>query len=200
VPGHPDDGDDALEALCDIGLIRHLLDQAELGAVRTARRHGMSWAEIATKLGITRQSAWERWRDLDETPSATAQPGLTEDLIDAAVTELGAAGWRRRRSSVVVPNVIGMTWEQARHELTGNGLAAAVPDSDDQRQAVYSWSDGVVTDQIPESGAKVPAGSAVQLWIGREGGSGGVREPRRPGPDPKPLRQMLSESTGEAVG
>src|ERR1700691_2303110 len=69
-PGHPDDGNGALTALSDVGLVRHLLDQAELVAVRTARRHGKSWAEIATKLGVTRQSAWERWRDLDETGGA----------------------------------------------------------------------------------------------------------------------------------
>lgn len=37
-----------LIALADVGLVRHLLDQAELVAVRTARRHGKSWAEIAT--------------------------------------------------------------------------------------------------------------------------------------------------------
>ena len=30
--------------------------------------HGKSWAEIATHLGVTRQSAWERWRDLDDSP------------------------------------------------------------------------------------------------------------------------------------
>jgi hypothetical protein len=197
------DGDDAIAALADIGLIRRLLDQAELGAVRTSRRHGKSWAEIATMLGVTRQSAWERWRDLDETTTdvVTTDALTTEDIIDAGVTEIAAAAaWRRRQSSVVVPNVIGMSWDDARHELSGKGLATAVPDSDDQRQAVHSWSRGVVTDQSPESGARVPVGSAVRLWVDREGGSGGVREPRRPSPDPKPLAQRLSEATGDAVG
>ena len=66
-PGHADDGNAALAALADVGTVRHLLDQAELVGVRTARRHGKSWAEIATKLGVARQSAWERWRDLDST-------------------------------------------------------------------------------------------------------------------------------------
>jgi hypothetical protein len=27
----------------------------------------MSWAEIATALGVTRQAAWERWHEIDET-------------------------------------------------------------------------------------------------------------------------------------
>ena len=61
----PDDGDAALAALTDVGVVHRILDQFELIAVRTARRHGKSWAEIATRLGVTRQSAWERWRDLD---------------------------------------------------------------------------------------------------------------------------------------
>lgn len=65
VPGHPDDAAAALAALRDIGLVRGLTDQAELIAVRTARRQGTSWAEIAVALGVTKQSAWERWHELD---------------------------------------------------------------------------------------------------------------------------------------
>jgi hypothetical protein len=65
VPNHPDDGDAALAALADVHLIRGLLDRAELIAVKTARRGGKSWAEIGTLLGMTRQSAWERWREFD---------------------------------------------------------------------------------------------------------------------------------------
>ena len=60
------DPDEPLSALADIGLIRRLLDNAELAAVTAARQQHKSWAEIATKLGVTRQSAWERWRDLDD--------------------------------------------------------------------------------------------------------------------------------------
>lgn len=58
--------DAAIAALRDIGLVRRLTDQAELVSVQTARRHGRSWAEIATALGVTRQSAWERWHELDD--------------------------------------------------------------------------------------------------------------------------------------
>lgn len=32
-----------------------------------ARKAGLSWAEIATALGVTRQAAWERWHEIDET-------------------------------------------------------------------------------------------------------------------------------------
>jgi len=34
-------------------------------AVREARKLDLSWTEIAAILGVTRQSAWERWHELD---------------------------------------------------------------------------------------------------------------------------------------
>src|ERR1700722_8788046 len=105
--------DDGLAALSDIGVVRRMLDQAELAAVRTARRHDKSWAEIATKLGVTRQSAWERWRDLDDVPS----PQLTEPSLES---ELVAA--KRRRATIAVPNVIGLSWDDAGEVLRGCGL------------------------------------------------------------------------------
>lgn len=219
-PGHPDDGDAALTALADVGLIRRLLDQAELIGVRTARRHGKSWAEIATKLGVTRQSAWERWRDLDEEPerqpTATksrqeialeveaaaaaemlAQASRERDDVPAEVLERTARDLRRR-SSVVVPHVIGMSWDDARQVLHDNGLVGVGSDPDGPPLAALGWPDGVVTDQSPESGARVPAGSPVTLWVERGGGSG-VREPRRPKPKPKTGREMQDEPSDEAV-
>lgn len=36
------------------------------GAVRTARHGGHTWAAIATMLGVTRQSAWQRFRSTDD--------------------------------------------------------------------------------------------------------------------------------------
>jgi PASTA domain len=218
-PGHPDDGDGALKALADVGLVRHLLDQAELVAVRTARRHGKSWAEIATKLGVTRQSAWERWRDLDQTgdpqPSDSGSP--PEDALPAeSATAAERAGQvssgagsvpaevvereMRSRYSTVVPNVVGMSWDTARQLLHERGLVAVGPDPDGPPLAALGWPDGVVTDQGPEAGAKVPAGSSVTLWVERGGGSAGVREPRRPKPAPKTGREMRQEPSDEAVG
>jgi DNA-binding Lrp family transcriptional regulator len=201
-PGHPDDGASALTALGDIGLVRHLLDQAELVAVRTARKHGRSWAEIATKLGVTRQSAWERWRDLDDVGTSRpaggeSQPASGESLRAEVIER--AAGELRRRSSVKVPNVIGMSWDDARHVLQKNRLVGVGPDPDGPPLGALGWPDGVVTDQSPESGAKVPAGSTVTLWVERGGGSG-VREPRRPKPEPLAGREMHLEPSDEAVG
>jgi len=214
-PGQADDGKSALDALADVGQVRRLLDQAELVAVRTARRHGKSWAEIATRLGVTRQSAWERWRDLDEADSGPT-PGRASDDVVPDVTaasavdraaralarsgEIGRAAMeRRRRSSVIVPNVVGMSWDDARHALLDIGLVGVGPDPDGPPITALGWPDAVVTDQSPESGARVPAGSMVTLWIERGGGSG-VREPRRPLPRPRTGRAMNDDPLDDAVG
>jgi hypothetical protein len=186
------DGDSALDALTDVGLVRRLLDQAELVAVRTARRHGMSWTEIATRLGVTRQSAWERWRDLDETSTPR------EAATDAAADELAAeARERRRAGDVRVPNVVGSSVEDAHRTLAAAGLVAvgAEPDGPPLMELT-----GTVTDQSPESGACVAAGSAVTLWIRRRGGGAGVREPRRPTPRSGTGREMRLDPLDDAVG
>jgi hypothetical protein len=222
--GHPDDGEGALAALADVGFVRHLLDQAELVAVRTARRHGKSWAEIAVKLGVTRQSAWERWRDLDETTGsaspegAPAIDGVLEAAVEGVVAAMSAPGMSaaemsatpaevlertardlRRRSNVRVPNVLGKSFDDARVALVKVGLVAVGPDPDAPPMEVISWPDAKVVDQSPESGAKVPAGTSVTLWVMRGGGSAGVREPRRPLPGPQSAREMRYEND-EAVG
>src|SRR6185437_11543309 len=197
-PGHPDDGDGALAALADVCRVRHLLDQAELVAVKTARRHGKSWAEIATKLGVTRQSAWERWRELDAPPEPDPAGGGREEHVVAGAADalLERARRRRRQSTVSVPDVIGMPWEDARERLTGRGLVAAGPDPDGLPLAILAQPGSVVTDQSPESGARVPPGSTVMLWLDR--GDGGVREPRRPTPMPRSGRQMQPEPADQA--
>jgi hypothetical protein len=191
-------GEGALAALEDIGTLRRLLDRAELFAVRSARRHGKSWAEIATQLGVTRQSAWERWRDLDETAENTETSDTPEERVDLVVKRAVAGATEelvadldpsardfRRRSSVRVPAVVGMTWADANGALREVGLLAVGWDTDGLPLDDAAPS-GVVTDQSPESGAKVPRGSSVRLWLYYgDGGSAGVREPRRPKPDPK---------------
>ena len=195
-PGRSEDAS-ALDALDDVGTVRRLLDQAELVAVRTARRRGKSWAEIATRLGVTRQSAWERWRDLDETrtgpPELSSPPRGGLPMVEDALS--GAARALRRRSTVTVPNVIGRTWEQALDLLRDIGLVGVGPDPDIPADRTGT----VVTDQSPESGASVPRGSSVTLWTERGGGSG-VREPRRPKIPPAAGRQLRAESSQEAVG
>jgi PASTA domain len=194
-------GEDAegLASLSDIGVVRRILDRAELTAVRTARLHGKSWTEIATHLGVTRQSAWERWRDLDDSRRGEPQLGAEATVLNDAAAHLVEMGARERRraSKVLVPDVVGIEWIEARDVLAGAGLVAinAQPDAPTD-PASRGW---VITDQSPESGARVPAGSAVRLWP-RGDGDAGVREPRRPRPTPRSARETLPEPRGQAIG
>ena len=194
------DDDDGLAFLSDVGVVRRMLDQTELAAVRAARLHGKSWAEIATHLGVTRQSAWERWRDLDDSsPGGEPERGVESTVLRDAAAHLlkMRAQEQRRASKVLVPNVVGLEWLDAREVLTGNGLVAinAQPDTPTDLPS-RGW---VVTDQSPESGARVPAGSVIRLWL-RGDGDAGVREPRRPRPTPRPARAMLPDPRGHATG
>jgi transposase-like protein len=210
----PADDDDGLTWLSDIGVVRRILDQAELAAVRAARRHGKSWAEIATHLGVTRQSAWERWRDLDDSAGGEPTRDARSTTLDDAAAHLAEMRARERRraamgrmpddvaldwleaSKVSVPNVVGLDWIEARDVLSAQGLVAinAQPDSPTEPGGA-GW---VVTDQSPESGALVPAGSVVRLWI-RGDGDAGVREPRRPRPTPRSAREMLPQPDDQAI-
>jgi hypothetical protein len=187
------DGDLALTALSDVGQIRRLLDHAEFEAVRVARRQRRSWSEIALRLGMTRQSAWERWRDVDDTPDLTEDRGSSDEPGDLAL----AARDRRRRSTITVPNVVGLAWNEARDRLLARGLVIANPDPDGPPLTFDGWPTGIVTDQSPESGATIPPGSLVTGWLGRgRGGGSGVREPLQPKPIPRAGWAVPDEATG----
>jgi transposase-like protein len=180
--------------------MRRVLDQLELEAVRAARLHGKSWAEIATHLGVARQSAWERWRDLDDSArSGEPERGAESAVLADAASDLIAmrAHEQRRASTVTVPNVVGLKWIEARDVLAGKRLVAINGDPD--ILTVPENQGWIVTDQSPESGARVKAGSLIRLWLNGDGGAG-VREPRRPRPTPISARAMRRESGDQAAG
>jgi hypothetical protein len=129
-------GDAALDALSDIGVVRRLLDQTELAAVRGVRANRKSWAEIATRPGMTRQSAWERRRDVDgdeqsgasrvparSEPSPSDARGTGERAVDEAARHAAAL-------TAVVPDVGGLSWEDARDTLLQAHLVAVTADPD----------------------------------------------------------------------
>jgi len=68
VPGHGDQAEGAIRALQDVRLVRGLLNQAEINAVRTALAGGRSLSEVPAVLGITREQAAKRWGDLIKSP------------------------------------------------------------------------------------------------------------------------------------
>lgn len=185
-------GEDALDALSDIGTVRRLLDRAELDAVRTARGARRSWAEIATRLGVSRQSAWERWRDLDEEPPAAGAPAGR--ATRAAAEELLAA-----HAPVRVPDVVGMSWPVAVHRLQEELLDATSADPAVPPFLGPEAADFEVVDQKPAAGERVEPHTAVLLWLRRPPGSAGVRAPLVPPPTPRARRGAVDEQTGESV-
>ena len=60
------DKGEVLYTLSSIREIRARINRSELVTVQKARELGMSWTEIATALGVSRQAAWERLREVDE--------------------------------------------------------------------------------------------------------------------------------------
>src|SRR5438874_8414388 len=50
-----------VEALADLVALAEDIDRAVGDAVRGLRGFGYSWAEIASRLGVTRQAAQQRW-------------------------------------------------------------------------------------------------------------------------------------------
>lgn len=58
---------EVVDTLQAIQQVRQKCDHTELVTVKYARKAGLSWAEIANALGVTRQAVWERWHEIDET-------------------------------------------------------------------------------------------------------------------------------------
>ena len=56
---------EVLNTLQCVHQIREKLSRNEFNTVRIARGLGLSWTEIATSLGVSRQAAWERWHEID---------------------------------------------------------------------------------------------------------------------------------------
>ena len=50
-----------VEALPDLAQLYADLDQALIRAVQGLREFGYSWEQIASRLGVTRQAAQQRW-------------------------------------------------------------------------------------------------------------------------------------------
>lgn len=193
------DGDAALRALADVAEARHCLEQAELSAVRMARRHGKSWTEIATMLTISRQSAWERWRELDLDSHTKTQPDADDRAAQDPVSEL--IGRVRRRRMVAVPDLIGLTSADALGILTHAGLeAVSATPGVGLRESHDDLRPTVVVRQYPDPGTRIQAASTVKLWLERGDGEAGVREPRRPTTPPRTARAQRAERTEEAVG
>ena len=100
-----------------------------------------------------------------------------------------------------MPDLVGLSVDEARSLLLGIGLVPVGPDRDAARLTSAGWIGGVVVDQRPCPGTVLAVGSPVMMWIERGRGSAGVREPRRPTPSPQTASGMLDdEQTDDATG
>ena len=194
-------GTESLQALGDIGTVRRLLDQFELAAVRAARAHGRSWAEIATQLGVSRQSAWERWRDLDVDTAEEVVGRAARDVVrDVARAVPRALRKTTNARLVTVPDVIGMSCDDALAILRELGLIPVGHNPGAAPEPIGPTAHGTVVDQVPTSGARRRTGSNVTLWLEEGGGSAGVREPRRPKPSPRAAREERDATADPLAG
>ena len=199
------DGDAALDALSDVGALRRLLDQVELSAVRAARGRAKSWAEISTRLGVTRQSAWERWRDLDDSPTPRPSGRVPAEEVAVGLREAAEGAAAELMSAaldgplVVVPDVVGLEWDTARRVLGSARLMAVSADPDGPPLPALATGGQIVVEQKPAAGERLEVGSSVRLWLGRGPGDAGVREPLHPRPSPRATGGAIDETTGTSV-
>ena len=69
-----------IDALTAMATLATDLDHAMNEAITELRaRHGYSWADIGTRLGITRQAAQQRWGTPTTTPSPVTTTGSPSD-------------------------------------------------------------------------------------------------------------------------
>jgi predicted DNA-binding protein (UPF0251 family) len=53
-------------ALRAVARLRRLVEQIEVEQVRRARQLGWSWQDIASRLGVTKQTLHRKYRDIDK--------------------------------------------------------------------------------------------------------------------------------------
>jgi hypothetical protein len=85
---------DPLKALKEIVRCENQLDRLRLDRVKVARSQGASWEEIASALGMSRQSAWEYYTSrfrIEFSHRVKKNPNLSDDAaMQLAVSETKA--------------------------------------------------------------------------------------------------------------
>jgi hypothetical protein len=64
---------EVLRTLAAIREVRAKVNRSELVTARMARELGLTWTEIAAELGVSRQAAWERLREMEPNGAPAAR-------------------------------------------------------------------------------------------------------------------------------
>ena len=92
---------EALDALGDIERTMRSLELAKIRLIGAAQRHGASWDEIGSAMEVSRQAAWEKYRDrvrgLLDVTAARASHSEAETLQSAATVLREVRGRRGGR-------------------------------------------------------------------------------------------------------
>ena len=70
---------DPLEVLATAAMYDRYFQEVQSRAVKVLRKEGRTWQEIADAVGVTKQSAWQKWR----TPAEKSKE-FAERLVDFA--------------------------------------------------------------------------------------------------------------------
>jgi len=98
-------------------------------------------------------------------------------LVALTLTAVGISTWGRVGELGVVPNVVGLSLEEATQRLGDAGFKL----QNEGPQASAGVAEGLVASQKPEDGSNFPKGSSVRVWI--SSGSGPVQIPDVVGTD-----------------
>ena len=104
-----------IEAITTMAALASDLEDATRQAITGLRGFGYSWADIAMRLGITRQGAQQRWGDTPEPATDTSTPALTEAARDPTQPALALMPGTR-----TAPGTGANTGPRQHHIPTGN--------------------------------------------------------------------------------
>jgi hypothetical protein len=107
---------------------------------------------------------------------------------------------RRVADLVQAPSVVGMTVKTARQVASLAGVVLAAPDADGPPLAALTWP-GVwaIVSQSPLPGSSLHRWDSVVVRCAKadDNGGAGVREPRRPLPNPPSTAAAIEFDTGQ---
>ncbi|WP_222193108.1 PASTA domain-containing protein [Modestobacter italicus] len=108
---------------------------------------------------------------------------------------MGPDGTDRAADLVLVPSVVGLEVEVARRVADAAGVALAQPDPDGPPLGALTWPERHrVVGQHPAPGSVLHRWDSLVVHTElADGGAAGVREPRRPHPEPPAGRATPTE-------